>query len=553
MISRYVVPTTTKYFIAYTGDIEEGLSNLAANHRFVRLSSKVGILYTEAPVSPRDLLQITQIDYINVDSPLVLLGERQETQVSGVSAVGEIGGLFFHNNPYNPITGSGVLVAVIDTGIDYLHPDFIYEDGTSKIAYLWDQTVAGNAPEPFLFGAEYNNNDINQAIANNDSSLSQDTNGHGTLVAGIIGGRGRVNPQYVGVAPGCDFIVVKLTETNGYYSEIDLMAAIYYSYFKSLELRRPLVINISLGTNFGGVAGTTLLENLLFYEDRGVVTVAAAGNEGNTQTHYSGTIVQGESRDVLLEVGANERDLQIQLWGKRPDKISVTIISPSGEISQTSTVRDLQTVSGVFDYELTSYSIFYNYPDFYSGDELAIITFRNIKPGIWTIRLNGDFIVDGHYDMYLPNRVLLQPGTKFSEADPFGTLSYPSSSNEMITVGTYNTVNNSIWQSSSRGPTRFERLKPDLVGPGVNIISTYPGGGYSNLTGSSAAAAHASGAVAMFLQYILVDGADPILAYVQMIKSFMLQGARKFPDITYPNVSYGYGVLDIRGMFDQFR
>ncbi|HSQ34020.1 MAG TPA: S8 family peptidase, partial [Peptostreptococcaceae bacterium] len=483
MKSRYIVPTVTKYFISYTGDIEAGLSNLGVNYRFVRLSRNVGTLYTETQVNIRDLLQITQIDYIERDAPMVLLGERQENHVTGVSAVGEIGGLFFQNNPYNPLTGEGVLIAVIDTGIDYLHPDFIYEDGTSKIAYLWDQTVAGKAPEPFLFGAQYNNTDINQAIANNNSSLSQDTNGHGTLVAGIIGGRGRVNPQYVGVAPGSEFIVVKLSESNGYYSKVDLMASMYYSYFKASELGRPLVINISLGTNFNGVSGATLFENLLFYEDRGAVPVAAAGNEGNTQTHYSGTIMQGESRDILLEVGANERDIEIQFWGKRPDKTSVTIISPSGEISETSTVRDLASVTGVFDYELTSYEIFYKYPDYFSGDELAVITLRDVKPGIWTIRLSGDYIIDGHYDMYLPNRSLLQPGTKFSEADPFGTLNYPSSSNEMITVGTYNTVNNSIWQSSSRGPTRFEKLKPDIVAPGVNIISTYPGGGYGNITG----------------------------------------------------------------------
>jgi subtilisin family serine protease len=553
VIPRYITPNIQKYFIAYTGDIETGLSNLGVNHRFVRLSTKVGILYTETPVGIRDLLQITQIDFIDLDVPMALLAERQETPVTGVSAVGEIGALFFHNNPYNPLTGEGVLIAVIDTGIDYLHPDFIYEDGTSKIVYLWDQTISGNSPKPFLFGVEYNNNDINQAIANNNSSLSQDTNGHGTLVAGIVGGRGRVNPQYVGVAPGSELIVVKLAETNGYYSKVDLMAGVYYAYLKSIELQRPLVINISLGSNFGGVSGTTIFENLLFYEDRGIVTVAAAGNEGSTQTHYSGTIIQGESRDILLEVGANEKDIQLQFWGKRPDKISALIISPSGEISETSTVRDLFTVSGVFDYELTTYEIFYDYPDFFSGDQLTVITLRDIKPGIWTIRLSGDYIVDGHYDMYLPNRSLLQSGTKFSEADPFGTLNYPSSSNEMITVGTYNTVNNSIWQSSSRGPTRLEKLKPDIVAPGVNIISTYPGGGYSNITGSSAAGAHASGACALFLQYVLVNGANPIVSYVQMVKSYMLQGARKFPDITYPNVSYGYGLLDIRGMFDQFR
>ncbi|WP_343749140.1 S8 family serine peptidase, partial [Metaclostridioides mangenotii] len=137
---------------------------------------------------------------------------------NGIVATEEIGVNYFKNNPNISITGRGVIIAVADSGIDYLHPDFIYPDGTSKILYLWDQTKDGIPPEGFYFGTEYTREDINRAIQNNDSSLSQDEIGRGTMISGICAGMGNVNPEYAGVAYEADLIIVKLATLEGYYN-----------------------------------------------------------------------------------------------------------------------------------------------------------------------------------------------------------------------------------------------------------------------------------------------------------------------------------------------
>ncbi|HBG8214372.1 TPA: S8 family serine peptidase, partial [Clostridioides difficile] len=151
------------------------------------------------------------------------------------------------------------------------------------------------------------------------------------------------------------------------------------------------------------------------------------------------------------------------------------------------------------------------------------------------------------------NRKLLKSGTRFREVDPFYTINYPAIQDDLITIGAYNTINSSLWQSSSRGPTIENRLKPDIVAPGVNIIAAYPGNTYATITGTAAASAHAAGAAAMYFQYTFVDGRYPNQAYVQKIKTFMQAGARKDSNTVYPNTNSGYGLLDVRGMFDVLR
>lgn len=554
---RYTARESSGFFFSYSGDVISQLDTIGMPYTFIPLGVNTALVYFDEFVRTEQLLRLRNIDDLVRSLPMVLLGERQESIQGGVTATQEIGAKFFQTTPYVPLTGRGVLIGLIDTGIDYLHPDFRYEDGTSKIRYIWnqEQNIEGKNPERFPFGTEYNNQEINQAIANNNPDLGMDTVGHGTLVGGIMAGRGVVNPDYIGIAPDAELIVVKLRPYMDYdYDSTDVLAGMYYCYDKAYELNMPLILNISLGSNFGGANGTTIFENLGLYEEQGVITVAAAGNEGNTQTHYSGNMEnQGEIRDVIVEVAQGEKDMRIEVWVKRPDKVSLSIISPSGDVSKELPVRNFLRIEGLFNLENTRYAITYYYPEANSGDEFVGIVLYDVKPGIWTLRLKGEYIIAGQYDIYLPNRSVLQPGTKFAEPDPFGTITFPATSAEFITVGTYNSINNSIWQSSSRGPTRYEQLKPDIVAPGVNIISTSPGGGYSTLTGSSAAGAHVSGAAALFLQYLLVENVDPYRAFIQMIKTFFMAGARTSPEITFPNLSYGYGILDLIKTFEKYR
>ena len=150
---------------------------------------------------------------------------------------------------------------------------------------------------------------------------------------------------------------------------------------------------------------------------------------------------------------------------------------------------------------------------------------NNVKKGIWKIRIIGEYITSGIYHAYLPNRVFLKPGTKFTNPDPLYTINYPGTFDDIITVGAYDTKNESLWSSSSRGPTIDNLLKPDIVAPGVDIIAPYPGNKYATITGTAVAAAYTSGCSFSFYQYTLVDNKYPNRAFVQQIRTYIEAGS----------------------------
>ncbi|CZR97710.1 MULTISPECIES: bifunctional germination protease/germinant receptor pseudoprotease CspBA [unclassified Clostridioides] len=541
--------------IIHTPEFESELNALGMGSNFIKLSDSLGILPIDASDynSIQRILELPSIIRSESTIKMSLLGTINQGTFGGIVATEEIGVNFFKNNPNITITGRGTLIAIADTGIDYLHKDFIYPDGTSKIVYLWDQTKEGSPPEGFYIGTEYTREDINRAIANNDPSLSQDEVGQGTMLSGICAGLGNVNSEYAGIAEDAELIIIKLGKIDGFYNSAMLFAASQYAYKKAFELGRPLVINVSLGSSsLAGLTNRSNSEKAFF--TRGLCITAGAGNEGNTQTHTSGRILHEDgSVDIELELSEDEEELSLELWLNKPDKADVVIVSPSGEESKSVGVSSYNRVTGLFDLEGTDYFITYVYPTTFSGQQFTNITLKNAKRGLWKIRLIGVYIINGIYNLYLPNRVLLKSGTRFRQVDPFFTINYPAIQDDLITVGAYNTINNSLWQSSSRGPTIENRLKPDLVAPGVNIIAAYPGNKYATITGTAAASAHVAGAAAMYFQYTFADGRYPNQAYVQKVKTFMQAGAKKNLNTVYPNTSAGYGSLDVRGMFDVLR
>jgi subtilisin family serine protease len=330
--------------------------------------------------------------------------------------------------------------------------------------------------------------------------------------------------------------------------------AIEYAYQKALKLNMPIVINGSVGSNSSADFTEMLSTAESTYYNRGICLVDAAGNEGDTQTHIAGIIpLIGDKKEVELELGEDEDEIEVQVWIDRPYKVDITVISPTGEESKSAGVSNYNKVKGIFDLEGTSYAVTYIFPSPFSGQQFTKILLTNAKKGIWKIRLSGNNTTAGWFDMYLPNRVFIKKSTKFRESKPNYTINYPATFDDVITVGAFNTKINSIWPSSSRGPNLAGVTKPDITGPGVNIIAPYPGNTYAMISGTSAAAAHVSAAAAMFFQYTLVDGNYENKAFTHMIKSFMAMGAKKMPDITYPDYTYGYGLLNVRGMFDQLK
>jgi len=543
------------YFLLYTGDIISALSSIGLNNIII-LNSKNALLYAPESFSDELLNTIPEIDLWRNSFPIGDLGIITNNLDNGVSIRDAVGSqvIIQEQTSYINLNGNGVLIAIIDSGIDYTHPDFIYPNGTSKIIRLWDQeNQQGNPPEGYLFGTEYTNEQLNEAIVNNDTSLSVDSLGYGTLNAGVAAGLGNVAPAYRGIAIGAELLVVKLrpnlniyTGNTIYYNNIDLFAAINYVLQVAQQLGRPLVINLSVGGRFGNYSDTTLLNSLRAYLNRGIVIVSGAGDDGNSDVHYSGRFsVTGEFQDVDIEVGEGQRNLDIYLSVNIPDKVSIAIISPSGQMTRKLEYRK-QVHTGRFNIEDVFYQVNYYFPELLTGDLMATISLRNVKPGIWTIRLYADYVVNGVHDLYLPPRSMLPVGTRFVKSDPFGTINLFGIDKNVITVGAYDIIANGVSRISSRGTLGQEdTLKPDLVAPGVNIISTFPGGNYNTITGTGASSSITAGVVALLLQYFVVDGNSLQSAYTEIIKTYLISGADTKTIYNYPNVSEGYGLLNI--------
>ena len=162
-------------------------------------------------------------------------------------------------NGADGLTGKGILVGIVDSGVDYFHPDFRNEDGSTRILRLWDQSVAGNPPENYVSGTEYTKEEIDEALALGETEgrrlvPSGDFSGHGTAVLGIAAGNGRASDGVNrGVAYRSDLLVVKMgnPRENSFPRTTELMEGIDYLIRQAVKMRKPIVINISFGNNYG--------------------------------------------------------------------------------------------------------------------------------------------------------------------------------------------------------------------------------------------------------------------------------------------------------------
>lgn len=534
---------------------EEDLKKLNITYRLERLSDNFGILY----ISPNDIQNVGRVVSLlsgqRIESIVRLASLSQISQGTTGGVVGNeiIGSNFFKENPNINVTGRGVIIGIADSGIDYLHPDFIYPDGTSKILYLWDQTKDGKPPEGYYIGTEYTNEDINKAIRERDATLSVDEEGSGTMLSGICAGLGNINPDYAGVASEASLIVIKLKKYDGNYTNAALYIAAEYAQRKALELNMPMIFNLSFGSNELVGKTTLTFRNTLFLE-RGICVVAGVGNEGNTQTHTSGVVAfNGAEEYIELELSEDDPYVQVQIWMDRPDKVNCEVISPTGESSKLLQVSFYTLLTGLYDFEQTEYLLVTNYPTTFSGQQQITINLRNVKKGIWKIKLIGVDINSGVYNAYLSNRVFLKSGTRFRESNPEKTINYPATYEDIISVGAYDTINGTIWPTSSRGPTIDYIQAPDIVAPGVNIIAPYPGEKYARISGTAPAAAYVTGSLALFLQYVLVENRYPKKAFTQAMSTYLKVGAMRADNVSYPNSALGYGLLNIRNVFDQLK
>lgn len=471
------------------------------------------------------------------------------------------------NLPALQLTGRGVLIGIIDTGIDYTHQAFIYEDDSSKVIRMWDQTGVGNPPQGFYFGTQYTNEQINEAIQAEDPFAvvpERDEIGHGTFLAGVAAGRENNAEAFIGAAPDAELVVVKLKpakkcirdfylidEDAIAYQTADVLLGVNYCLSVAKALQRPIAIVLGGGDNMGPHDGQSYAEQILANvgANTGVVMNIAAGNEANLYHHYRGHFKEDEEmQEVQFNVAENERGFYISFWNNIPDKYSIRLLSPSGGDTGNVPFKTGQKQQITFIEESTEILIEYIFVEARTGEQAIFIRLKNPSPGIWTMYVYGDIVIDGIYDMYLPREGFAKPDTRFLQPDPYTTVTTPATNTATITVGAYNDITGSLYLSSGRGLTRADSIKPDMVAPGVNVIGPYPNNDYGTMTGTGVATAITGGATALLLQWGIVEGNLPSMD-TTIAKTYLIRGANRRDALTYPNREWGYGELDLINTF----
>ena len=544
------------YPIVYQGDIATALNNIGITD-FMILNDLLAVAYVADDFNGDILDNTYEVAWYQESKTMSTMIEINENIQGGERVATAAGINFIEDNPYINLNGKDVLIGIIDSGIDYLHPDFINEDNTSKIISIWDQeSEVKPPPEGMIFGSEFTRDDINQAISNNDDTLTKDNIGTGTIAAGIAVGNGRVNELYRGVALGSELIVVKLRQYEGTFKEgrinyinTDFLAGIKYILDIAKKEDKYLIINLTLGQRPRSLILTTLLNTFSEIRSNGVFVVSGAGNEGNTDVHYEGSLQGVDTfQDVILEVG-EQKSLDITIALNDPGRVGVEVISPSGEISyKVEYAPDNEQYEGEYNLEDSPYEIRLIYPWLLSGNEELLIRIIDIKPGIWIIRLYPEITITGEVDIYLPNKNLIAEDTRFLDPNSYSTITFYGGTESVITIGAYNDKTNSMWIGSSRGPLKGrELIKPDIVAPGVDIIAPYINNNYAKATGTGVSSSLACGVMALIIEYINNQGTYASRAlYTRVLKTYLMLGATKNTIYSYPNDTQGYGVLDLQ-------
>lgn len=496
--------------------------------RFEDLGYGFGILI----IKISDLNRINELEGLQyIELPKVLYTSAYESnKASCVPSVWSNYGL----------TGTGVLVGFLDTGIDFTHNAFKDVSGNTRIEYIYDLDN----------GVVYDKEKINEALKSQDPYSVvqvQDLSGHGTHVAGIACAGGNVNYDNYGVAYNSSIAMVKITSEKSLSSALStqLMRGLKFLIDKSNELDKPLVVNISLSTNDGSHNGSSLLEKYIqtFTQLQKAVIIVAAGNEGNTANHVGGKIRKDEVMD--LNIANGERGIVLDLYKPVLVDLTVEIVSPTGISTGQITLSEAYKERFIGREKIVVYSTGPKPFDIQGQTTISILPLGDtITPGEWKIALKKLNDYEGYFDVWLPISEGLNAKTKFLQPDVYNTLGIPATVAGVISVGSYNYLNNNLSSFSGRGVVRPEWLiKPDLVAPGENILSTVEEQGFDTKSGTSMAAPQVAGICALLFEWGIVKRNDPFL-YGERIKYYLIKGSKRtFFGEAYPNPDIGYGFV----------
>jgi len=508
-----------------------------------------------------EVIEYMGTDYINSVSNVVGLTDRESLEAAGIIQV--------QQQPYLNLNGQGVLIGFVDTGIDYTQDVFKYEDGTSKIKYIYDLSIPGTPPAGFPLGTEYTNEQINAALASEtpyDMVPHRDVSGHGTFLASIAAGR--PVDDFIGAAPDSEIIMVKLKKAYPFYLDrflvpaeqenafesTSVMLGIQYILQRAKELDRPVVICIGLGSNYDSHDGYGMLEEYIYNISNiaGICICVSVGNESQARHHYSQQFSsEGAPENIDIKVGEDAGDIFIIITNRVSDRTSVSVRSPTGELIGRVPAKAGRTFTTRLVLERSEVTISYYYPIEGSGDQVTIVRILEATAGVWTITVYADILLNGSVNAWLPLTGFVSPTVEFLSSNPYTTITYPANGLGSIRCGAYNSLRNSLYPRSSWGPTRLSEEVPDLVAPGYQVGGFYPTG-YGTMDGTSVSTAITAGACALMLQWGIVEG-NNLGFSTPLIKAYLIRGCTRSDVIEYPNLQWGFGALNLMQSFFYMR
>lgn len=486
-------------------------------------------------------------------------------------------------------TGNGVIVAMIERGIDYRHPDFIDANGKTRIAYIFDmvdQTGAMASNNPYGRGTIYSRSDVDQALSSGNVLATMDHHGHGTACTGIAVGNGRAVPaaSYRGVATEATLIVVKMIQDpfpaaggqpgqTAYFDPTDIPIALQFVKDKSMELGLPSVSLMNFGSIGGPTDGTSnICRAMDDFVGPGRLLVCGVGDDGGADNHAEMTVSQGNSDEFEINKG-EAGNLRFEAWYDGADRFDITVTRPNGTqegpfISPANSGTNWQTLTGIQIYHNGADQDFSRATN---GKRQLMIDFSGAT-GTYKVKFSGTTVINGKIDASL-NPSLSYNNNKFTtHVVPGHSINdYASALQAIVPTDyvhstSYKDINGvtrtrtgqgapgELWIGSSSGPTLDGRRGVDIAVPGELNVGAYSAGTYY----SRFSHLLVEGGNSLYGIQNAVSGSAPVLTgmlalmleinpnlTVQQAKDILHQSARSdaFTGTT-PNPDWGYGKLD---------
>lgn len=525
---------------------------------------------------PIDEIKELEAEYLLSENILIKKTYFYSSCIESVSPLTDSGIYQTQNNEYLNLTGRDVIVGIIDTGIDYLNKEFMDELGETRILEIWDQTIKDdNSNGEVLFGKVYKREQINNAIKLKENGgdpytivPSRDTVGHGTSMAGITSGAGNGNVK--GGAPSSNLAIVKLREISNefreyldfeindipIYNELPIYLALRYLKKLKSKYNKPMVVLIPLQTNGGDHSGNTIIGNQItkYSESTGFIVVVPSGNQANKQIHTTGIVEKiGDEGVIELFVDKGQRKLIIDLYIENFAKASLIVVSPSGERTNKFNLSFGSVLNYKFLFELTKMRVMCTIEkNSIEMVQYIELFFEDLKQGLWQIILVSEDSRVLKYNAYLGLREFLRQETKFLNSSSNNTVTSPATSRLAISTAYYNQNYTSIVAESGQGYTLDGRVSPIIATGGIDILTTGKNGTERVISGSSVSAAVATGGIALILEWGIVQ--KNIIQLNASLMIWLLVSAATLPrSYVFPNKYWGYGLLNIRNVFEILR